>query len=103
MLAVLHPDEATSLLRQRLDLLDEQIAAAREELARHARDVPRLFLIESEYDLAVRDAEAAWIRGVVAELASGSYPGLAEWRAFHETGEVPAEYAELAERRSPST
>jgi DNA-binding PadR family transcriptional regulator len=101
VLAVLHPDEAAGLLRQRLDLLEDNITAVRDALAQHMRDVPRLFLVESEYDLALREAEAAWIRSLLAELTSGAYPGLDAWRAFHETGEIPPELIELAERTSP--
>jgi DNA-binding PadR family transcriptional regulator len=100
VLAVLHPDEAARLLRQRLDLLEDDITAARDALAQHMKDVPRLFLVESEYDLAMQEAEAAWIRSLLAELTSGNYPGLDAWRAFHETGEMPAELIELAERTS---
>jgi DNA-binding PadR family transcriptional regulator len=98
VLAVLHPDEATALLRRRLDLLADTIAAARDALAQHSQHIPRLFLVESEYDLALQEAEAAWIRGLLAELTAGTYPGLDVWRAFHETGEMPAELTELAER-----
>ncbi|MGS2617563.1 PadR family transcriptional regulator [Micromonospora sp. LZ34] len=98
VLAALHPDEAAALLRQRLDLLDDTIRAGRAALEEHLRHVPRLFLVESEYDLAIREAEAAWIRGLLAELASGGLPGLDQWRAFHETGELPAELTDLAER-----
>ncbi|GAB3810028.1 PadR family transcriptional regulator [Micromonospora zhanjiangensis] len=98
VLAVLHPDEATDLLRQRLDRLAEQIVADRAALAEHTRQVPRLFLVESEYDLALREAEAAWIRALLAELTSGSYPGLDIWRTVHETGELPPELTALAER-----
>ncbi|GGK74852.1 PadR family transcriptional regulator [Sphaerisporangium melleum] len=97
VLAVLHPDEATRLLRQRLDLLDDGIAAARDALTRHARTVPRLFLVESEYDLALQEAEAAWVRALLTELTSGTYPGLDVWRTVHETGVMPPELTELAE------
>jgi DNA-binding PadR family transcriptional regulator len=100
VLAALHPDEATALLRQRLDLLTDAIASDRAVLDEHLREVPRLFLVESEYDLALREAEAAWLRGLLDELTSGTYPGLDMWRAFHETGEVPAELIALAERTS---
>ncbi|GAA1014109.1 PadR family transcriptional regulator [Acrocarpospora pleiomorpha] len=101
VLAALHPDEATSLLRRRLDLLEDHITALREELAQYLREnIPRLFLVESEYDLAIQEAEATWIRSLLAELTSGAYPGLDAWRAYHETGEIPAELTELAERTS---
>ncbi|MEV4493507.1 PadR family transcriptional regulator [Micromonospora coxensis] len=86
VLAALHPDEAVTLLRQRLALLEEGVRAGRAALTEHLRTVPRLFLVESDYDLTVKEAEAAWIRALLAELTSGSYPGLDQWRAFHESG-----------------
>ncbi|WP_433535281.1 PadR family transcriptional regulator [Micromonospora sp. CA-249363] len=100
VLAALHPDEAIDLLRQRLDRLDDALRRDRETLDAHLREIPRLFLVESEYDLAIRAAEATWLRTLLAELTSGSYPGLDTWRAFHETGEMPAELTELAGRTS---
>ncbi|MFD2765521.1 PadR family transcriptional regulator [Micromonospora eburnea] len=98
VLGILPPDEVTELLRQRLDRLEAQLAEQRAALARTAREVPRIFLIEVEYDLAVQAAEADWVRGLLDELTTGSLPGLAEWRAWHETGAMPPEWAELAER-----
>ncbi|MGR6321561.1 PadR family transcriptional regulator [Micromonospora soli] len=86
VLAALHPDEAVALLRQRLEQVETGIAAERDALTEHLRTVPRLFLVESEYGLAVREAEATWLRSLLAELTSGSYPGLDEWRAYHEAG-----------------
>ncbi|MFG1654740.1 PadR family transcriptional regulator [Micromonospora sp. NPDC049275] len=100
VLAALHPDEAIDLLRQRLDRLDDALRRDRETLDTHLSEIPRLFLVESEYDLAMRAAEATWLRALLAELTSGTYPGLDMWRAFHETGEIPAELIELAERTS---
>ncbi|WP_246159223.1 PadR family transcriptional regulator [Catellatospora sichuanensis] len=97
VLAVLGPDEAISLFRQRLGRLAEEIARLRAELAEHGATLPRLFLIETEYDLAIHETEAAWTQSMLHEFASGSYPGLEQWRAFHETGEIPAELADLAQ------
>ena len=34
----------------------------------------------------------------VAELTSGSLPGLEQWRAWHGTGQAPPEWADIAER-----
>lgn len=34
--------------------------------------MPRITLIESEYQLAVTEAELRWVDGVVADLAGGS-------------------------------
>jgi hypothetical protein len=88
------------LLRRRLDALERQIAEDEAAMAA-AADVPRLFLIEEEYDLAIRRAEVAWVRGFLAEIEDGSLPGLDMWREFHKTGELPPEIAELAERGAP--
>ncbi|WP_410658646.1 PadR family transcriptional regulator [Amycolatopsis sp. lyj-112] len=99
----LGPDEVISLFRSRLAALDEEIASTRAELTRLLVELPRLVLLEAEYDLAIRTAEAAWVRSILEELTSGSMPGLAEWRTFRETGERSAEVAELAERGSTRT
>ena len=95
VLGVLPPDEAGELLGQRLRTLEAEIEADRAALAGYAAEVPRLFLIESEYDLAIRAAEAGWIRSLLTELAEGSLPGLADWRHWHETGEAPPELTSL--------
>jgi DNA-binding PadR family transcriptional regulator len=96
MLAALPPDEVADALRERIASLESMIAAQR---ARN-EDVPRLFLIENEYELAVRDAELTWVRGLLDELTNETFPGLAAWRHWHATGEIPSEYAELADRGS---
>lgn len=89
VLAILPPAEATELLAQRLERLDAQLAKQRAALTEHSAALPRLFLIENEYDLALRETEASWLRALLAELTAGSFPGLAQWQAYHDTGEVP--------------
>jgi DNA-binding PadR family transcriptional regulator len=98
VMGILGPDNAIALLRQRSAALDAQIAAQRAALAEYGREIPRVFLIESEYELALRTAEADWVRGFLTELTEETLPGVADWRRFHETGYVPPELAELAER-----
>jgi DNA-binding PadR family transcriptional regulator len=84
VMSVLSPTEVEELLQQRLTAVESAIAAARAEHELHSVEVPRLFLIELEYDLAVFTAEAAWMRSLIGELAGGTFPGLAEWRGFHD-------------------
>jgi DNA-binding PadR family transcriptional regulator len=98
VMGILGPDAVIALLRQRSAALAAQIAAQRAALAEYGREIPRIFLIESEYELALRTAEAEWLRGFLTELTDGTLPGVADWRRFHETGYVPPELAELAER-----
>ena len=71
-------------------LLDDRDRRPARGADRHAGTFPRLFLVEDEYELAMREAEAAWVRALLDELDSGhATPGMAEWRAWHETGEMP--------------
>jgi DNA-binding PadR family transcriptional regulator len=84
MLGVLSPDEATTLLHDRLDRLDAMIVAHRESLATTSEQVARLFLVEDEYALALLQAEADWLRRLLDELGARTFPGMADWRAFHE-------------------
>ena len=98
VISILPPDEAAALLRQRCEALDAEIEAARRDLETASADLPRMFLIEDEYALAVTEAEAAWVRSLLSEIEDGTFPGLADWRAFHEKGEIPADLADLAER-----
>ncbi|MGH3716661.1 MAG: PadR family transcriptional regulator [Micromonosporaceae bacterium] len=100
VMPILGPDEATALLTQRLERLDEQIERQRDSLTRDGTELPRLFLVEVEYDLALREAEATWLRALVGELSDGSFPGLEQWRRFHTTGVLPPELAELAAKGS---
>jgi DNA-binding PadR family transcriptional regulator len=107
VLGPLSPDEVTVLLEQRLRALDEDIAAQQAMLDRAGKDVARIFLIETEYALAMRRTEAAWVRSLHAEIANGTLPGLAEWRTYYDTGRIPQDMAAqwtqaLAEGR-PST
>jgi DNA-binding PadR family transcriptional regulator len=87
----LGPDEMISLLRQRLDALDAASAKLQAELDAVSAQVPRLFLIETEYHLALRQAEAEWVRGLLKELTDGTFPHVGAWRRYRETGEFPEE------------
>ena len=94
VLAVLTPRDVIDLLRRRLGRLTETIDALTAQL-RQASDVPRLFLIEDEYRIAMTQAETDWTRSLLDELSAGTFPYLDAWRKFHETGEMPSEFAEL--------
>jgi DNA-binding PadR family transcriptional regulator len=89
---VLGPDEVTSLLRRRLTELDTSNAGLAADLEKLAESIPRLFLIEVEYRLAMQQAEAEWVRGLLTELTEGTLPGMDAWRRYLETGEVPPEF-----------
>jgi DNA-binding PadR family transcriptional regulator len=98
VIGALTPDEVTALLFDRLAALERDNAERRADLAIAAEEVPRISLIEADYDLTMREAEALWVRSLLAELTDGTLPGLTQWREYHATGKVPPELAELAER-----
>jgi DNA-binding PadR family transcriptional regulator len=100
--AVLGPDEVRDLLATRLGRLRDQIAEDEAELAEAAKEIPRLFVIEAEYAVAMRRAEAEWVGGLLAEIDDGTLPGLDQWRKYFETGAFDPEFAELAERGRPT-
>jgi DNA-binding PadR family transcriptional regulator len=87
MLHGLPPDDAIPLLRERCAAVEvriDQIEAAHQIAEK--RGVPRMFLIESEYERALLQAELDFTRTLVADLESGSMPGLDEWRSWYEAG-----------------
>jgi DNA-binding PadR family transcriptional regulator len=101
--AVLPPDELIHLLQQRLAALEEANDRLQAELATLVTQLPRLFLIESEYYLAQRRAEEEWVRGLLKEFTGGMFPGLEAWRHFHATGEVPEDIQALVEQERGKT
>jgi DNA-binding PadR family transcriptional regulator len=98
MLGVLGPDQAISRLRHRLVQLDDRAEAQRATLDQLRPLMPRLFLVEVEYDLAMTEAEARWARAFLEELTTGALPGIEAWRRHHETGEFPDDLGEFVER-----
>ena len=87
--AILGPDAVIGLLRQRLEALEAANARYQADLETWEARIPRLFMIEAEFHLALRRAEAEWVRELLKELTDGTFPGIEPWRHFHETGEVP--------------
>jgi DNA-binding PadR family transcriptional regulator len=96
--SVLPPDEMIDLLQQRLAALEEANGSLQGQLETLVTQLPRLFLIETEYYLAQRRAEEGWLRELLKEFTSGTFPDLDAWRRFHTTGEVPADVQALAEQ-----
>jgi DNA-binding PadR family transcriptional regulator len=95
---ILPPDEVIELLTTRLATLDKDIAVEQADLARWTERLPRALLIEAEYQLAMRVAQASWLRGLIREIVEGTLDGVETWRRIHETGEIPPEFAELDAR-----
>jgi len=97
VLAALAPRDVIDVLRQRVERLTESISTQRAQLTEASAVVPRLFLIEDEYRISITEAEADWTRSLLDELAGGTFPHLDAWQKWHETGHMPAEFAEVAQ------
>jgi DNA-binding PadR family transcriptional regulator len=89
-LAGLPPEEAIALLRERVGHLEEDTKEMRSQLdaAMEQYNLPRLFLVESEHELMLREAELGWVRDLVRDIEAGELGSLAEWRSFH-SGQDP--------------
>ena len=94
---ILPPAEVIGLLTTRLATLDRENAGHQADLKLWAQRLPRVLLIESEYQLAMRLAQAGWLRGLLAELVAGTISGIDAWRHLHETGQPSPEFVELDE------
>ncbi|HVU13789.1 MAG TPA: PadR family transcriptional regulator [Phototrophicaceae bacterium] len=79
LLPLLTPEDAVQQLEQREARLRQQMAAQDQEIAAYASDLPRLFLLESEYMRAVWEAELNWVRSLIADLRSGAITWSHEW------------------------
>ncbi|MGW2510325.1 PadR family transcriptional regulator [Streptomyces scopuliridis] len=99
LMGVLPPDEVTSLLEERVSALRVQAAGIRGVLEQLYETLPRLFVIETEFQLRMIEAEQAWVQGFLKEIGEGSLSGLDGWRTLHETGRPPPEWQELERER----
>jgi DNA-binding PadR family transcriptional regulator len=102
VIGVLGPDETVELLRQRVAALEADIGELAGALAEAAGHVPRIFLVEAEYAVAMRRAELDWVRGLLTEIEDGTLPGVELWRHYARTGEVPPEFQQLLEETGPA-
>jgi DNA-binding PadR family transcriptional regulator len=104
-IAVLPPAQVRDLLERRVEAMEKALAEERAEIAQFPW-LPRLFLLENEYHLAVQEAELAWVRDLVRELRDGSFPLMREWDHWTRTGEFPpglaAELYEAAGQAAPA-
>src|SRR5262249_233566 len=81
---VLPPDDITALLEQRCALLEITIAQERSLLQLvEQQGLLRIHVIESEYQLAMREAELAWTRKLANDIKSGALMNLAEWHSLY--------------------
>jgi DNA-binding PadR family transcriptional regulator len=79
-LALLTPEEVLARLEQRQIALSTELAALdAASRAAASADIPRLFLVEDEYRLAVMRAEQTWVTGIVEDLRAGRLTWSEAW------------------------
>ena len=80
----LPPEEVVALLNERVERLESETGEMRSRLhnAMEEYNLPRLFVVESEHELMLRDAELAWVRGLVEDIEAGKLGNLSEWRSL---------------------
>ena len=81
----LEPDEVARLLGERAERLRmnlRQIEATHAAMAEAG--MPRLFMVESEFQAHMLDAELGYVTQLAAEIAASELPGTAVWRRIHE-------------------
>ena len=76
---LLAPEDVVRQLEARIAALEAERARAEAELAGSADWLPRLFLLETEYMHAAREAELAWVRAVADDLRAGWLTWNEEW------------------------
>jgi DNA-binding PadR family transcriptional regulator len=81
----LPPEEAVELLEERVRRLEKETTemGSRLEDAMERYDLPRLFLVESEHELMLREAELEWVRKLAGDIEAGALGDLSEWRSLH--------------------
>jgi DNA-binding PadR family transcriptional regulator len=69
---LLGPEGTLSALQQRLCALETLVGELRDAIVDNSPQLPRVTLLETEYQLAVTEAEQRWVEKIVTELAGGS-------------------------------
>jgi DNA-binding PadR family transcriptional regulator len=73
------PEEVARYLEARAEVLARRLAEAETGRAAEAETVPRLFLIEDEYAIAMTRAELSWVESLIADLGQKKLTWTREW------------------------
>jgi DNA-binding PadR family transcriptional regulator len=90
-LPALPPDDVMTLLQERAQHLESELtqAAAARELVQKNR-LPRLFWVEGEFGVLLREAELGYVRTLIRDIDSGALDGVEWWREVHARADEPA-------------
>ena len=71
-LMLLGPQEALVVLEKRAEALRQSLATLEGELETYAGTLPRVTLLDDEYQRAITAAELTWVSGVTDDLRAGT-------------------------------
>ncbi len=69
---LLTPDEAVTVLERRAASLQESLSSLEADLDKYSATLPRVTMLDTEYQRAVLAAALSWLNGVVDDLRSGA-------------------------------
>jgi DNA-binding PadR family transcriptional regulator len=104
LMGALPPDEVIRLLEIRLNGLQMKWHSLEALLSASPPNFPRIFLIETEFQLALLAAEVDFVRKMLTDLKTGEMTGVEGWRRMHElrrTDATPDEIAEMLRTAFP--
>jgi DNA-binding PadR family transcriptional regulator len=87
LMPVLPPEDVVALLEERCRRLKMGVAAA-ESSRKMASEtgLPKLVLVEMDYQIAMRKTELMWTRDLAEEIGTGKLEGIELWRRFLKEG-----------------
>jgi hypothetical protein len=84
LLPVLSPEEGLRLLERRVAMLELGLAKSRSIIEyTRGRNIPRLFIVDREYHIALREAELAWVRALIEDIKAKRLEGMDQWIDGH--------------------
>ncbi|MEB9880446.1 MULTISPECIES: PadR family transcriptional regulator [Bacillus cereus group] len=78
-ISILSPQDALEKLEQRIDVLEKTVQQIDNNLQTYKSLIPRLFMLESEYQKTVLAAELEWVRSASEDIRNGSLFWNDEW------------------------
>jgi len=95
LMGALPPDEVIRLLDIRVTSLQVKILGLETVISSAPEGFPRIFMIETEFQLALLNAELGFVRELLHDLKTDSLGGLKFWRRLHELRATEASPAEI--------
>ena len=88
-LPLLPPHDVARAVTTRLTSLRSRLAAARAGVDDVRDQLPRVVLVESEYQVTMLEAEIAWVEALAEDLRTGRLHWDREWLVRMATGDAP--------------